>query len=75
MAKAKKTKPRRRQRNSTGLTLGELLHGVLNSQYASIFPEGLFDLPIEMPDGLPVTSLYVEDGVITVTDNELEGEF
>lgn len=53
---------------SRGITLAELIQGLLNSQYASVHPEGLFDLPLEMPDGLPVTAIDVDDGVITVSD-------
>lgn len=53
-----------------GITLTELIQGLLNSQYASIHPEGLFDLPLEMPDGLPVTIIDVDDGVITISDSE-----
>jgi hypothetical protein len=51
-----------------GITLAELIQGLLNSQYASIHPDGLFDLPLEMPDGLPVTAIDVRDGVIVVSD-------
>ena len=51
-----------------GITLAELIQGLLSSQYASIHPEGLFDLPLEMPDGLPVTAIDVDNGAITISD-------
>jgi hypothetical protein len=59
-------------RDFLGITLAELLHGLLMSQYASIHPEGLFDLPLQMPDGLPVTCAHIEDGVITISDDDDE---
>ena len=66
----KKTRPKRGGDVNRGITVAEFLQGLLNSQYASIYPEGLFDLPLEMPDGLPVASVYVDDGVITISDEE-----
>ena len=69
MSTRKKTRPQSGGLNR-GITVAELLQGLLNSQYASIYPEGLFDLPLEMPDGLPVASIDVDDGVITISDED-----
>ena len=63
------TTRRKNLRQGGAPTLAELIQGVLNSQYASIHPDGLFDLPLQMPDLLPITSLDVDDGGITLSDD------